>query len=313
MICDKCGNEVKDGMKYCDKCGVEVIKEENKIKDKSISYCSRISFFNITPLLVFIDIVLILFTLCSATEFSTILAMAVISISASILIRNIQKGNNAKRVANLENRKKKIIEELRKSDFYASFVLLTLDNIGLMIDEKNKKIAIFNKIYEAPAIFNFENIKSSELIENGNQEIEGNSLGTYAVGQVFGTNAAIASTNDTKNIDGFCTSLYILIHTNGIGNDNPIIELINGKINKTSDTYKALYNLAKEMIIAIDKIVDINEKMKPVEKEIDKKENNKDEKIYTSAADEIKKFKELLDIGAITEKEYEKKKKELLK
>lgn len=32
----------------------------------------------------------------------------------------------------------------------------------------------------------------------------------------------------------------------------------------------------------------------------------------TSAADEIKKYKELLDIGAITQEEFEQKKKQLL-
>ena len=43
------------------------------------------------------------------------------------------------------------------------------------------------------------------------------------------------------------------------------------------------------------------------------KENNKDSKSSNSNLDEIKKLKELLDMGAITKEEFEKKKKELLK
>ena len=43
-----------------------------------------------------------------------------------------------------------------------------------------------------------------------------------------------------------------------------------------------------------------------------KNENNSANQPVVSAADEIKKFKELLDIGAITQEEFDKKKKELL-
>ena len=46
---------------------------------------------------------------------------------------------------------------------------------------------------------------------------------------------------------------------------------------------------------------------------MDKKvDNTENKEVNNSVADEIKKFKELLDTGAITQKEFDKKKKELL-
>ena len=41
-------------------------------------------------------------------------------------------------------------------------------------------------------------------------------------------------------------------------------------------------------------------------------EDTKETKVQISAADEIKKYKELLDIGVITQEEFDAKKKELL-
>ena len=162
-----------------------------------------------------------------------------------------------------------------------------------------------------PQIFNFEDIESSELIENGNQQIAGNSLGTYAAGQVFGTNAAIAFANRARNIDSFCTSLYILlVHTKNFETDNSQIELIKGRVNKVAEEYIKMYNFAKEIVISVEKISNINKEENA--NEIGENTNNEIKGESNSIADEIKKFKELFDIGAITAEEYEKKKKELL-
>lgn len=331
MYCNKCGNELKEDMIYCNKCGNKVVTnienqsnsvntvnnsnevktKENKIKDKSIDVATTKTILgNITIVLAFINITIFIYFLFSTYEISTIFITMTISISISILIRMCQKNKNAKIISNLKERKSKIIEELKNKGFNSSFVLLTLDNIGILVDENNKKIAICNELNVQPQIFNFEDIESSELIENGNQQIEGNSLVTYAAGQVFGTNAAIASANRARNIDSFCTSLYILVHTKNFETDNSQIELIKGRVNKVAEEYIKMYNFAKETVISVEKIANINKEENA--NEISENTNNEIKGESNSIADEIKKFKELFDIGAITAEEYEKKKKELL-
>ena len=78
-------------------------------------------------------------------------------------------------------------------------------------------------------------------------------------------------------------------------------------------------NFFNENTFTFDLSVQTNEKMQEVAEYIKKrvsetKNSSSRQPVVeqTSVADEIRKFKELLDMGAITQKEYDLKKKELL-
>lgn len=310
--CNKCGKEMKEvieGEFSCSNCKSNNIEEEkikNNIIDKSIEYISTTNIFpNIIPILVVLNI--IVFVLASGSE--SILTIMIISIFISILIYIAQNSENIKKTEKMKKRKKEIINELNRIDFEPTLIMLTLDCIGIIIDEKNKKIAVSQKMNEKPKIYKFEDILSYELIEDGMQQIEGKAWQSFAAGNFLGTDAAIAAANATKDINQLCTNLYILINTKELQNENSKIILVEKRLNKVDDWYKNLYNLGKESIITLDKIIN---SIKNEAKTNEIKELKEESLEKFSIAEEIKKFKELLDLGAITEKEYETKKKELL-
>lgn len=312
MRCNNCGNEVADDMIYCNKCGNRIVrsgenKRNNEVTDRSINcVTTNTGIGNMTALLVFLNIVLFIILLCTYIDGSTFAFIMLLSISISVLLRSKQKANTNNLIENLKSDKERILDKLEEEGFYSTYIMLSLDNVGVLIDENNKKLAVCRGNNQPIKIFNFKDILSYEMLENGSQEIQGNGFSTYAAGQLFGVNAAIASASGPKNIEQFCTSLYIIIHTKEIKDENPQIVLISGKVNKNNQLYSILYNFGKEIIITLDKIANANN-------EIDKKVDNIENKeINNSVADEIKKFKELLDAGAITQKEFDKKKKELL-
>ncbi|MCE0665151.1 SHOCT domain-containing protein, partial [Clostridioides difficile] len=79
------------------------------------------------------------------------------------------------------------------------------------------------------------------------------------------------------------------------------IYLINSKISTNSSLYKESYNYAQEILSTLSIITS--------SKSI---EDKKEESMCNSTADEILKYKNLLDMEAITQEEFDAKKKELL-
>lgn len=318
MKCPNCGNEISKKEKFCGNCGYKISQNNNKSKnlneiqtesyiDKSIDQVTTSNVFgNITPLLIFIIIVVVVLLLPTAIETFTFFSILAILIIVSIFIRSKQKANNFEKSENFKKQKKQLLLNLKNNNFNTSYVMLTLDNRGILIDEKNKKLAISTNDSLSPIIYNFDDIMSYELIEDGNQEIQGKGFETLAAGKFFGPNAALATASSSKTVNQYCTSLYVIIHIKGIENENSKIILIESRLNKTDSWYRALYDFGKNIVITLDKIININKeesKQKSYTKEISEE---------NSAVDNIKKLKELLDMDAITKEEYEEKKKELL-
>lgn len=156
----------------------------------------------------------------------------------------------------------------------------------------------FNGKINNPQVRTFDEILEYELLEDGNSITKGGLGRAIAGGVAFGgVGAIVGGVTGQKKTKKEIETFKIKVTTKDI--DNPIIYinlLSNGKIKTSSFAYKDAYNAAQE-ILSVFAITQ-------------NKDNEKRESL--SSADEIIKYKKLLDDGIITQEEFEAKKKQLL-
>ena len=142
-------------------------------------------------------------------------------------------------------------------------------------------------------IFSYDAIKSYELIENGNCLAKGGRGMAPIGGLLFGEDGMGFSGNSEET--DVCEELQIRINLQNVNVPRIFINLIFKDIEKEKRAYGAAILTAQKILSALENIT-----------------GSKGEGAVPSPADEIKKYKELLDMGAITPEEYEEKKKKLL-
>ena len=195
---------------------------------------------------------------------------------------------------------------------------MPLDKVRGIIEENTKKITIFNptKIVgyylrvdensrtwsinktKYDTIYDFNKIVSFELIEDGSS-VKNGGIGRAVVGGIlFGGVGAIvgATTASNKQI---CNNLQIKIVLNDISNPITYINFIDIPTKKDG-SYQYIFSQAQECMSVLELICESNTQYE------------RNTAIEIAPADEILKYKNLLDIGAITQEEFEIKKKELL-
>ncbi len=143
-------------------------------------------------------------------------------------------------------------------------------------------------------IFSYDAIKSYELIENGNCLAKGGRGLPPIGGLLFGEDGAGFSANSEEK--DICEQLQIMINLQNVSVPRVFINLIFKDIEKEKRAYGAAILTAQKILSALENITASGES----------------EAGAFSPADEIKKYKELLDMGAITQEEYEAKKEKLL-
>lgn len=146
----------------------------------------------------------------------------------------------------------------------------------------------------------FGEIIGAEVLED--KEVRG-SVGRAVVGgAIAGDVGAIIGASTTKKS---VTTFIVRILTNNIQHPAYDIPLIKEKQEVGSKRYKDAIAFANDVQASIKSIVSSNQASKPIERA-------EKQPSPVGVAEEIKKFKELLDCGAITKEEYEAKKKQLL-
>lgn len=177
-------------------------------------------------------------------------------------------------------------------------------NGHLWFDENKKKWAIpkgvfKKKITPETKIYDYSDIKSYELLEDGSSITKGGaSLGRAVVGGALfgGVGAVIGGSTGKRTTTDVCNNIKIKIV---LRNNEPkiiYINILSTQTPKNGGLYKLCIEAAHTILAEFDEMIGADEKTEQ----------------QFSAADEIKKFKELLDCGAITKEEFEKKKKQLL-
>lgn len=158
--------------------------------------------------------------------------------------------------------------------------------------DKTYAVTAYTKIYDYDNIVSYSLIKDDKMITKG-----GASIGRAVVGGILfgGVGAVIGGTTGSRTSTNVCQSLTIKVTLRNCDSNCVYIDFI-----KRGST---LRNADPQEVLSLLDIITKAPYKKPAAEA---------SAVPQSAADEIKKYKELLDIGAITQEEFDAKKKSLL-
>lgn len=173
-------------------------------------------------------------------------------------------------------------------------------------DDTKKKWLILSSVLgrrDKSKVYNYSDIVDFELLEDGESVTQGGLGRALVGGALFGRAGAVVGgvTGKRKNKE-ICNSLKIKITLSDIKSPVVYINFLNSPTKKNSFIFKTLYNEAQECLSVLQLICNEREDSVNSHKGI----------AGLSDADELLKFKELLDAGVITQEDFDKKKKEIL-
>lgn len=195
-------------------------------------------------------------------------------------------------------KKKKDIE-------HAAKVFKPTNRIGASIafdDQTNTflvtTISGFKTFYD---IFEYSQIVDFELLEDGESITKGGLGRAVAGGVLFGgVGAVVGAATGGKKTKSICNSMRIKITLRNAYAPVAYVDFIKTATKQDSNAYKQAQKNAQEALSALQIAVDKCQTV-PAAQEVS-----------ASAADEILKFKQLMDAGVISEDEFDAKKKQLL-
>ncbi|EQF26329.1 MULTISPECIES: DUF4428 domain-containing protein [Clostridioides] len=171
-------------------------------------------------------------------------------------------------------------------------------------DDDSKRFVVLNGFDREKMnlnVYNYSDIIEYELLENGETVTKGGIGRALAGGALFGgVGAVVGGVTAKRTTKALIDNLKIKITLNDLNNPNIYINLIQFRTKSNSSIYKMAYSSAQEILSILAIIVKDNE--------VSDTQNSN----IPSVADEILKYKNLLDMEAITQDEFDAKKKELL-
>lgn len=175
----------------------------------------------------------------------------------------------------------------------------------IFFDDVHKKIAIPKTkkgIIEHLNIYSYSDILDFELLEDGHSILKGGIGKALVGGTLFGEVGAIVGGSTGKKVSKeTCTKMQIKIVMNSMIQPVVYMDLITKNTKKDSFLYHFVAPQSQE-ILALLNIICQSKTNKSESQNIN----------ISSKADEIIKFKKLMDEGIISQEEFETKKKQLL-
>lgn len=205
---------------------------------------------------------------------------------------------NSKTVAEVE---KHIQSRERNADLYRTFA--PTDSVAdyLKIDRKNQTWCCPVLGKKNPDIFSFSELIDFELNEDGESITKGG-LGSAVVGGVlFGGVGAIVGGGLGKKQKDVINRMSVVINLRNEFISHIEIPLITTETKKNGFIYKTSKDEAQRIVALLSVIVDAQ-----------KASQSAPATAAGSSADELLKFKQLLDSGVITQEEFDAKKKQIL-
>ena len=210
------------------------------------------------------------------------------------------KTMSAESIKGLIKRKEDSLQELHSLTITKDF------GSYIKFDENNRKWFIPDGMFggvKNPIIYSFDDIIAFELLEDGNSITKGGTGRAISGGLLFGgVGAIVGGTTAKRKTKSTCTKLQIKITINNITTPAIYINLIVSETKTDGFVYKTAYSSAQNILSVLQIICENNKSTQ--ESTLDGR--------TSSPADEIIKYKNLLDQGIITKEEFDIKKKELL-
>ena len=154
-------------------------------------------------------------------------------------------------------------------------------------------------------VHNYSDLVSYEYQEDGVTVVSGGVGSAVVGGALFGSvGAVVGAANKKKKLADFVNSMKIRLTVKDMNNPTEYIDMnpVRIRMKRSSGQYRKNLEETREILSCLELIIRENQKS------LSASENSKP----ADAADEILKYKKLLDAGAITQEEYEAKKKQLL-
>lgn len=172
----------------------------------------------------------------------------------------------------------------------------TKEQYNFCIDE-NARVWWNKNTLGTPQVHSFDDVLDFELVVDDNKTKGKNAIGrAVAGGLLFGGAGAVIGANTAKQVQ-VVSSLYINVYLKGGGFEKLVY--LQGNFKADSFVYNVALQNAQESIAMLTSMVSEKETEKSGNSEVDN-------------AEAIAKYKKLLDEGAITQEEYDAKKKQLL-
>lgn len=146
--------------------------------------------------------------------------------------------------------------------------------------------------------YNFSDLLDYEVLEDGITIAKSNAGKALVGGALFGVTGAIIGSSSKRRQTPYCTSLQLRMVFNSLENPDIIIPFIASPVQKG----EYLYNLYTEIVNEYAALLSYIQANAPTPSTCS----------AASPIDEIRKLKELLDEGILTQEEFDVKKKQLL-
>ena len=255
-----------------------------------------------------------------------IIIILVIAIVAGIVVAFVNKSNreqaasNAAQIAESQQAsRRKSMENMmtraKSEGFVFSKSVVNMQNTCcLALDSANQKFLV--KVDSAWKILPFGQLVSYELCRDGSSIVSGNAGGALVGGLLFGAVGAVAGAAGPRNVDKYCSELYISIVDKAAQRYR--IPLVTERISENSADYRVAIERARDMLSILDAVSAGSKEMKtseqPSERAIHAIETPQpvSEGLSDETVRALKNYKELLDSGIITQEEFDNKKHELL-
>lgn len=176
-------------------------------------------------------------------------------------------------------------------------------NFGYLYVDFNSKRWFFSdhllKKPENPIIFSFDQLADYSVTEDGNTIQKSGTGSAIAGGLLFGGIGLVAGGLLGRKVKETINKMSITIYVNSLWAESYTVPIITAPVKKGTLTY----NSAKSTFESYTKLLDSIQAQSTPDKSM---------QVSQSPADELKKYKELLDNGAITKDEFDAKKAQLL-